>query len=135
MRQRHMSKTFNSEFLTPLSDNLKMLHLYANPIRIGYPVTYVWAIHQYRRQYKTKEFEPFLCQYHKNNICDIRLVPLDHVTIIESQYRDYTERQLYFVSSRERPWRQRVFRIKTRVIARATCVFSQAFKKDTGIDA
>ena len=39
-------------------------------------------------------------------------------------------RSLYFVSPRERPWRQRVFWRKTLVIARATCVFSHAFKKE-----
>ena len=38
---------------------------------------------------------------------------------------------LYFVSPRERPWRQRVFRRKTLVNASATCVFSDAFKKGT----
>ena len=37
---------------------------------------------------------------------------------------------LYFVSPRERPLRQRVFRVKTLVIARATCVLSHAFKKE-----
>ena len=28
---------------------------------------------------KTKEFDIFLCKYLKNNICDIRLIPLDHI--------------------------------------------------------
>ena len=37
---------------------------------------------------------------------------------------------LYFVSPRERPWRHRVLRRKTLVIARATGVFSHAFKKE-----
>ena len=37
---------------------------------------------------------------------------------------------VYFVSPRERPWRQRVFWSKTLVIARSTCVFSHAFKKE-----
>ena len=37
---------------------------------------------------------------------------------------------LYFVSPRERLWRQRVFRRQTLVIARATWVFSHAFKKE-----
>ena len=37
---------------------------------------------------------------------------------------------LYFVSPRERQWRQRVFLGKTLVIARATCVFSLGFKKE-----
>ena len=36
---------------------------------------------------------------------------------------------LYFVSPRERPWRQRVFQTKTLVIARTICVFSHTFKK------
>ena len=37
---------------------------------------------------------------------------------------------LYFVSPRERPWRQHVFQRKTIVTARATCVFSHEFKKE-----
>ena len=37
---------------------------------------------------------------------------------------------LYFVSPRERPWRQRVFQTKSLVIVRATCVFSHAFRKE-----
>ena len=37
---------------------------------------------------------------------------------------------LYFVSPQERPWRQRVFRVKTLVIAHATCVLSHAIKKE-----
>ena len=37
---------------------------------------------------------------------------------------------LYFVSPGEQPWRQRVFRKKMLVNARATCVFSHAFKKE-----
>ena len=49
----------------------------AHPIRIGYLVTELWAIYQCWKQYKTKEFELFLCQVLKNNI---RLIPLDHVT-------------------------------------------------------
>ena len=34
-----MSKIFNFEFLTPLSDNIKIQHFDAHPIRIGYLVT------------------------------------------------------------------------------------------------
>ena len=29
---------------------------------------------------KTKEFELFLCQYLRNNICNLQLISLDHVT-------------------------------------------------------
>ena len=29
---------------------------------------------------KIKKFELFLHQYLKNNICDIQLIPLDHIT-------------------------------------------------------
>ena len=32
------------------------------------------------KQYETNKFELFLSQYLKNNICDIWLTPLDHVT-------------------------------------------------------
>ena len=32
------------------------------------------------KHYETKEFEHCFCQYLKNNIPDIRLIPLDHVT-------------------------------------------------------
>ena len=32
------------------------------------------------KQYETKEFEPYFCQYLKNNVSDIRLIPLDYVT-------------------------------------------------------
>ena len=35
---------------------------------------------QYQKQYKTKEFEHCFCQYLKNNMADIRLIPPDHVT-------------------------------------------------------
>ena len=69
-----------NEISTPLSGNSKMLHFNANPIRIGYLVTELWAIYKRWKQYKTKEFECFLCLYLKNNICDIRLIPFDHVT-------------------------------------------------------
>ena len=34
------------------------------------------------KQYKTKEFEHCFCQYLKNNMADIRLIPLDHVTYV-----------------------------------------------------
>ena len=43
---------------------------------------------------------------------------------------DTLSASLYFVSSRERPWRQRTFRRKALVIARETCVFSHSFKKE-----
>ena len=39
------------------------------------------------RQYKTKEFEHCFCQYLKNNISDIRLIPLDNVTYLPSFYQ------------------------------------------------
>ena len=43
---------------------------------------------------------------------------------------ELTSLNLYFVSTRERTLRQRVFRRKTLVITRTTCVFSHAFKKE-----
>ena len=43
---------------------------------------------------------------------------------------DWERTTLYFVSPRERPWRQRVFQRKTLVIARETCVPSHAHKKE-----
>ena len=49
-------------------------------IRNGYLLTVLWAFHQCWKQYKAKEFELFLCQYLKNNICDVWLIPLEHVT-------------------------------------------------------
>ena len=73
-----MSTIFNFEISTPLSGNSRMLHFNANLIIIWYLVTELWVIRW--KQYKTKEFECFLCLYLKNNICDIRLIPLDHVT-------------------------------------------------------
>ena len=79
-RSSHMSKIFNFEIFTPPSGYLKMLHFDANPINIGYLVTELWAIYQHWNQYKTKEFELFLFQYLKNDICDIRFFALDHVT-------------------------------------------------------
>ena len=42
----------------------------------------LWAIYQDCKQYKTKESELFPSQYLKNNICDIQLFPLDHVTYL-----------------------------------------------------
>ena len=45
----HVSKFFNFEFLTPLSDILKMLYFDANPTRIGGLVSELWAIHQYTK--------------------------------------------------------------------------------------
>ena len=42
------------------------------------------VMYQYWKPHKTTEFELFLCQYLKNNICDIRLIPLDHVTYLQS---------------------------------------------------
>ena len=50
--------------------------------------------------------------------------------VVYRSYRFLHRCSLYFVSPRERPWRQRVFWRKTLVIARATCVFSHAFKKE-----
>ena len=52
-------ENFNFNFLTPLSHNFEMLHFDAHP----------W------------QFEHCFCQYLKNNISDIRLIPLDYVTI------------------------------------------------------
>ena len=41
------------------------------------------------------------------------------------------QKSLYFVSPRERPWRQRVVQNNTLVIARVTSVFSHTFKKES----
>ena len=60
-------------------NNLKMLHFDENPIRIGYLVIELWVCYQHWKQYKTKEFDLFLCQNLKNNLCDIRLILLVHV--------------------------------------------------------
>ena len=76
-----MSKILNFEIFTPLYGNLKMLHFDANPIWNGYLVTELWAIYQCWKQYQTKESELFFLPVSQNNICDIRLIPLDHVTI------------------------------------------------------
>ena len=83
-------ENFNSYFITSLSQNFKMLCFDANPITIGYLVAELWSICQCYKQYKTKEFEHCFCQYLKNSISDIRLIPLDHVTY----YHNYTVRQL-----------------------------------------
>ena len=77
-------KIFNFEISTPLSEKLKMLHFDANPIIIRYLVTELWAIYQDWKQDRTKESELFPSQYLKNNICDIRLIPLDHVTYMNT---------------------------------------------------
>ena len=82
---------FNFEISTPLSGNSKMLHFNANPITIGYLVTELWAIYKRWKQYKSKEFECFLCLYLKCNICDIRLIPLDHVTYMIIHFIYMTE--------------------------------------------
>ena len=37
---------------------------------------------QYWKQYITTEFDLFVCQYLKNDICDILLIPLYHVTYL-----------------------------------------------------
>ena len=37
------------------------------------------------KQDKTKEFENCFCQYLTNNISNIRLIPLDHVTYMGAQ--------------------------------------------------
>ena len=42
----NLSKNFNFNFLTPLSQFLKMLQFDANPITIGYLVTELWRIWQ-----------------------------------------------------------------------------------------
>ena len=47
----------------------------------------------------------------------------------------YVPTTLYFVSPRERPWRQHVVQNSTLVIARVTSVFSHAFKRNPRIDA
>ena len=57
-----------------------MLHFDANPITIEYLVTLITSNLLLLKQYKTKEFRTFLCQYLQNNISDIRIIPLDHVT-------------------------------------------------------
>ena len=54
--------------------NLKMLHLDANPhknLMSGYRGTSNSSISILNTIYLTKEFDCFLCQYLKNNICDI----------------------------------------------------------------
>ena len=66
-------------FLTPLSHNFKLLHFDANPITIEYLVTELWRFF-FLKQCKTKKFEHYFRQYLKNNMADIRLIPLDHVT-------------------------------------------------------
>ena len=61
-------------FWKDVRDNLKLLHFDANPIRIGYLVMELWAIHQSSvlKTIWNKGISP-LCQYLKNNICNFRL--------------------------------------------------------------
>ena len=46
----------------------------------------MWEMYQCWKQYETKEFELLLCQYLKNKIYNIRLIPLDNVTNIFSDF-------------------------------------------------
>ena len=55
------------------------------------------------KQYKTKDFERCFCQYLKNNITDIRLIPLDHVTHIQLipqifSLKELAEKNKYIIS-------------------------------------
>ena len=78
----NLSKISNFYFLTPLYHDFKILHFDANPITFGYLVEgFVNA---------KKEFEHRFCQYLKNNIANIRLIPLDHVTYNEYLTYIYT---------------------------------------------
>ena len=60
-------------------------YIWFNSVRIGVPVTELWAIYKCWKQYKTKQFELFLCQYLKNNICvtsDSFLLIMSHIFTI-----------------------------------------------------
>ena len=84
-------------FLTPLSHHFKMLHLDANPISIRYLVqSYDGLVNAKNNINKTKGFEHCFCQYLKNNIADIRLIPLDHVTYRVIQKKLDTTLEIYF---------------------------------------
>ena len=60
----------------------EMLRFDSNPIIIR-------TIYQRWKPYKTKEFELLLRQYLKNNICNIQIIPLDHVTYIAIYWRKH----------------------------------------------
>ena len=81
MRSSKMS--LHSNF-RPICDMIKENESLVYSILFSYTtylVTELWRICRCWKQYKTKEFEHCFCQYLKNNITDIWLIPLDHVTI------------------------------------------------------
>ena len=61
----HLSNNF-----MPLSHNLKMPNPYLS----------TQSYEDFVNILKTITFEHYFCQYLKNNIFDIKLIPLDHVT-------------------------------------------------------
>ena len=66
-----------------------MLHFNANPITIGNLVIQSYEeVVKAKNKNKTKTFEHCFCQNLKNNIADIRLIPLDHVTNVSPKF-DY----------------------------------------------
>ena len=60
-------ENLNFYFLTPLSHSFKTLQSYERFVNA-------------KKQYKTKESDHCFCQYLKNNMANIQLIPLDHVT-------------------------------------------------------
>ena len=60
-----------------------MLHFDANHIKIGYLVTVnVKEIVNFKNNMKRKNLNTVFAKYLKNNISNIRLNPLDHVTCL-----------------------------------------------------
>ena len=83
-----------------------MLHFDANSIKIGYLVTELWRICQCK-QYKQKNLNTVNVKHLKNNISDIRLISLDHVTFIQCNlyhHSNYIESDLIQGPSREIVW-------------------------------
>ena len=64
--------------------------------------------------------------YGENEAIRIKILYLHYVASL----RYSRSCKIYFVSRREQSWRQHVFRTKTLVTGRATCVFSHTIKKE-----
>ena len=77
----HLSKMSIPIFLHHFLVTSKCFILMLTPLQLDNWLQSYEELVNAKKQYKTKEIEHCFCQYLKINISDIRLIPLDHVTI------------------------------------------------------
>ncbi len=74
------SQTSYFQFSTWCYFTFKELHFAENPIKIGDTIPKLWPIERLSKQWKTKVLISFVWLYLQINICEFRLILLDHTT-------------------------------------------------------